>query len=97
VVPPKLNFRTDCGVPPYPQEAQLDRATGQTWLRVSVSQDGRAADIQVVRSSGPTRAHKLMDRALIATVRDTCKFVPGTVDGKVQPLPKDIIYVWTLN
>lgn len=96
VVGPKVDFATDCSVPAYPREAQEEGATGETRLRVSVGPQGQVTDVQVTRSSGPTRAHKLMDRALMATVRDSCHFTPGTVDGKPQALSRDVTYVWKL-
>lgn len=96
VVGPKVNFATDCGVPAYPREALEEGATGETRLRVAVGPQGQVTEVQVTHSSGPTRAHKLMDRALVAAVRDTCHFTPGTVNGKPQALSRDVTYVWKL-
>jgi protein TonB len=96
VVAPKVNFQTDCALPVYPREARLERATGETLLRVAVAADGQVTEVEVLRSSGPSRAHKQMDRALVSTVRQTCKFQPGTVDGRPQPLSREVIFTWKL-
>jgi protein TonB len=96
VVAPRVDFATDCTVPDYPREAQEEGATGETRLRVTVAAQGQVTDVQVTHSAGPTRAHKLMDRALVAAVRQTCHFTPGTVDGKPQSLSRDVTYVWKL-
>ena len=96
VVAPRVDFATDCSVPAYPREAQEEGATGETRLRVTVGAQGQVTDVQVTHSAGPTHAHKLMDRALVAAVRQTCHFTPGTVDGKPQSLSRDVTYVWKL-
>ncbi len=96
VVGPRVDFASDCTVPDYPREAQEEGAIGETRLRVTVGAQGQVTDVQVTHSAGPTRAHKLMDRALVAAVRQTCHFTPGTVDGKPQSLSRDVTYVWKL-
>ena len=52
---------------------------------------------KIAKSSGPSREHKLLDRAAEAAIRDTCKFKPGTVDGKPEPLTTFVEYDWKLQ
>ena len=49
------------------------------------------------RRSGPSREHKLLDRAAEAAIKNTCKFKPGTVDGKPETLTTFVEYDWKLN
>ena len=66
-------------------------------IKVTVGVDGRATATEIAKSSGPSREHKLLDRAAEAAIRDTCKFKPGTVDGKPEPLTTFVEYVWKLQ
>ena len=52
---------------------------------------------RVAKSSGPSREHKLLDRAAEAAIKNTCKFKPGTVDGKPETLTTFVEYDWKLN
>jgi protein TonB len=96
-VPPKFTFATDCEKPAYPPAAARAEATGIVKIRVAVGIDGRVTATQIVRTSGPSREHKLLDRAAEAAIKNTCKFKPGTVDGKPEPLTTDVDYVWKLE
>ena len=95
--PPQVNFANDCTKPAYPPAAARAEATGVVRIKVNVGVDGRATATEVVRSSGPSREHKLLDRAAEAAIRDTCKFKPGTVDGKPEPLTTFVEYAWKLE
>ena len=96
-VAPQVNFANDCTKPAYPPAAARAEATGVVRIKVNVGVDGRATATEVVRSSGPSREHKLLDRAAEAAIRDTCKFKPGTVDGKPEPLTTFVEYAWKLE
>jgi protein TonB len=96
-VAPQVNFNKDCERPDYPAAAARAEATGTTRVKVTVGTDGRATDVEVVGPSGPTREHKLLDRAAAAAIKDTCKFKPGSVDGKPQPLTTFVEYAWRLE
>jgi len=96
-VAPHVNFNTDCTKPPYPPAAARAEATGVVRVKVTVGIDGRVTATEIAKSSGPTREHKLLDRAAEAAIRDTCKFKPGTVDGKPQTLTTTVEYVWKLE
>jgi protein TonB len=96
-VPPQVNFKTDCEIPTYPPAAARAEATGVVRIRVTVGIDGRATATEIVKSSGPSREHKLLDRAAEAAIKNTCKFKPGTVDGKPEPLTTFVEYDWKLQ
>jgi protein TonB len=96
-VAPQVNFATDCEKPSYPPAAARAEATGVVRIKVSVGIDGHATATEVVRSSGPSREHKLLDRAAEGAIKNTCKFKPGTVDGKPEPLTTFVEYAWKLE
>jgi protein TonB len=95
-VAPKVNFNQDCEVPGYPPAAARAQATGEVRIKVTVGTDGRASATEIEKSSGPTREHKLLDRAAETAIRNSCKFTPGTLDGKPEPLTTTVVYVWKL-
>ena len=96
-VAPQVNFNTDCEKPTYPAAAARAEATGVVRIKVMVGTDGRATATEIARSSGATREHKLLDRAAETAVKNTCKFKPGTVDGKPEPLTTYVEYAWRLE
>lgn len=96
-VAPQVNFNTDCTKPSYPPAAARAEATGVVRIKVTVGIDGHATATEIAKSSGPSREHKLLDRAAEAAIRDTCKFKPGTVDGKPEPLTTFVEYDWKLQ
>ena len=65
--------------PEYPVAALRAQATGDTTLHVHVDADDRIIDVHVLRPSGPTREHALMDDAAATSVAQ-CRFAraPGT-------------------
>jgi protein TonB len=96
-VAPQVDFNADCTKPAYPPAAVRAEATGISVIKVTVGVDGRATATEIAKSSGPSREHKLLDRAAEAAIRDTCKFKPGTVDGKPEPLTTFVEYDWKLQ
>jgi len=96
-VAPQVNFNSDCTKPAYPPAAARAEATGVVRIKVTVGVDGKATATEIAKSSGPSREHKLLDRAAEAAIRDTCKFKPGTVDGKPEPLTTFVEYDWKLQ
>ncbi|HEY6512312.1 MAG TPA: energy transducer TonB [Burkholderiaceae bacterium] len=96
-VEPQVDFAKDCTKPAYPSAAARAEATGISVIKVTVGVDGRPTATELAKSSGPSREHKQLDRAAEAAIRDTCKFKPGTVDGKPQPLTISVSYVWKLE
>ena len=96
-VAPQVNFNTDCAKPAYPPAAA--RAEARAWCasRSRWVSMARPPPPRSPRRPGPSREHKLLDRAAEAAIRDTCKFKPGTVDGKPEPLTTFVEYVWKLR
>jgi TonB family protein len=93
-VAPQLNFDKDCERPNYPPAAAFAEVTGVSRFKVTVGIDGRATKTEINRPSGPTREHKLLDRAVEAAIKNSCKFKPGTIDGRPQPLTMYVEYDW---
>jgi len=81
----------------YPPAAQRAEATGTVKVRFTVGVDGRVTSAEVVKSAGPTREHKLLDRVAMAKLGE-CKFVPGS-DENGRPVGGsfDVEYVWKLE
>lgn len=96
-VAPQVNFNTDCEKPAYPPAAARAEAVGVVRIKVTVGTDGRATATEIAKSSGPSREHKLLDRAAEGAIKNTCKFKPGTVDGKPETLTTFVEYDWKLN
>ena len=93
--------RIDAGAaqchPEYPGAAQRAGASGVTRIRFTVDAAGRIAGTQILRSSGSTREHRLMDQAAAAALA-RCPVQVGTDDqGRAVGTTTDVDYVWTLN
>ena len=83
--------------PDYPAAAQRTGATGVTRIRFSVDASGRIAGSQILQSSGPSREHRLMDRAAAEALAQ-CPVQVGTDEtGRPVGTTADVEYVWTLN
>jgi len=63
--------------PPYPLAARLSRREGTVLLEVTVTGQGRVAEVEVLRSSGEAD----LDRAAVAAVR-RWTFHPATAGGR---------------
>jgi len=93
--------RIDAGAaqcrPEYPTAAQRTGATGVTRIRFSVDASGRIAGSQILRSSGSSREHRMMDRAAAEALAQ-CPVQVGTDEmGRPVGTTTDVEYVWTLN
>ena len=76
--------------------ADAGGATGVSRIRFSVAL-GRIVGAQVVQSSGPTREHRMMDKAA-ADALAQCPATAGTDDaGHPVGGTADVDYVWSLN
>lgn len=83
--------------PVYPVAAQRAEATGVSKIRFTVDAQGHIAAAQILQSSGPTREHRLMDKAA-ADALARCPVTPGTDEaGRAVGGTADVDYVWTLN
>lgn len=80
----------------YPAAAARSSATGTTVVRFNVGADGKLAGAEVVRSAGPTREHKMLDRVALSKLSE-CNFKAGTDEnGKSTGGSFNVEYVWKL-
>ena len=95
--PARLNAGAAACRPVYPAAAQRTGATGVSRIRFTVDALGRIASAQILQSSGPTREHRLMDKAA-ADALSQCPVTVGTDEaGRPVGGTADVDYVWTLN
>ena len=81
----------------YPAAAQRAEATGTTKIRFAVGVDGKLASAEIVKSAGPSREHKMLDR-LAQSKLSECSFKPGIDEfGKPAGGVFDVEYVWKLD
>ena len=81
----------------YPAAARRAEATGTTKIRFNVGADGKLANAEVVKSAGPTREHKMLDR-LAQSKLSECSFKAGVDEsGKSVGGIFDVDYVWKLS
>jgi len=81
----------------YPSAAQKAEATGTTKISFTVGADGKLASSQIVRSAGPSREHKMLDRMAMSKLSE-CAFRPGS-DENGRPVGGtfEVEYVWKLD
>lgn len=81
----------------YPAAARRAEATGNTKVRFNVDATGKLAKVEVVKSAGPTREHKMLDRVAVAKLSE-CRFTAGVDEnGKPMGASFDVDYVWKLE
>lgn len=82
----------------YPAAARRSEATGTTKVRFNVGPDGKlSGPPEVVRSAGPTREHKMLDRVAVAKLGE-CSFTAGRDEtGKPMGGSFEVDYVWKLE
>lgn len=76
----------------YPKGALITEEEGATTVQAVVNPSGSVDSVKLASSSGS----KSLDKATVETVK-TCKFKPGTVDGKVATTTVTVVYVWKLS
>jgi protein TonB len=79
--------------PEYPLQSRQLGEQGSVILQVLVGTDGGVLDTKLVQSSGYDR----LDQAALREIKSVYRFVPGTVDGKPQPMWYTIKYNWKLR
>jgi protein TonB len=89
---PKLDARRS-QEPEYPLASRRLGEQGSVVLEVLVDVDGRVSEARLVQSSGFER----LDQAALAGVKNNYRFVPGTVDGKPQPMWYTFKFNWKLR
>jgi protein TonB len=79
--------------PEYPPQSRRLGEQGSLVLQVLVDASGRVTDAKLVQSSGSDR----LDQAALRGVKANYRFVPGTVDGKPQPMWFTFKFTWKLQ
>ncbi|HEY9029404.1 MAG TPA: TonB family protein [Burkholderiaceae bacterium] len=83
--------------PEYPAAAARAGTTGVSRIRFTVDAGGKVSAAQILASSGPTREHRMLDKAAAEALAQ-CPIVVGTDDmGRPVGTTVDVDYVWTLN
>jgi protein TonB len=83
--------------PAYPAIAARAGATGLSRIRFTVDALGKVIRADTLQSAGPTREHRLLDRAA-ADALQSCPITPGTDEnGKPVGATVDVEYRWTLD
>jgi len=68
-----------------------------TMIRFAIGPDGKMTTSQVVRSSGPSREHKMLDRVALSKLSG-CTFTAGIDEnGRAMGASFDVAYVWKLE
>jgi periplasmic protein TonB len=81
----------------YPVAAKRAEATGTTRIRFSVGAAGTMTGAEVVRSAGPSREHKLMDRTALSKLSE-CQFKAGLDEnGRPAGGAFEVEYLWKLE
>jgi len=83
--------------PVYPAAAQRAGTTGVSRIRFTVDALGRIASAQILQSSGPTREHRLMDKAAADALAQCPVTVGADESGRPVGGTADVDYVWNLN
>ncbi|MEK8051300.1 TonB family protein [Ideonella sp. DXS22W] len=83
----------------YPAAALRAEASGTTRLRLTVDPSGVVSKADVINSAGPTREHRLLDRAAVSQMASgTCKGVAATDEaGKPIGSTIDVDVVWRIQ
>lgn len=82
----------------YPPAAVRAEATGTSRIQVNVDATGRITSVDVLRSAGPTREHKMLDRLVVSKIMSTCKASPARdEEGKPVAGSIQVEYVWKLD
>lgn len=82
----------------YPGPARRSEATGTSTIRFNVGPDGKlAGPPEVVKSAGPTREHKMLDRVAVTKLGE-CTFRAGLDEnGRPAGGTFTVEYVWKLD
>jgi periplasmic protein TonB len=81
----------------YPSAAVKAEAIGTTRIRFTVGANGKLVNSEVVKSAGPTREHRLLDRVTLTKLSE-CSFKAGVDEnGKAVGGTFEVEYVWKLD
>jgi protein TonB len=83
--------------PEYPPAAVRVGATGISKIRFTVDPSGKVSGAQILNASGPTREHRMLDKAAAEALAQ-CPITVGTDDmGRAVGTTVDVEYVWRLD
>ena len=91
-VAPVIDAARACRKPDYPSISIRLGEEGPVDLEFLVDLDGRVTESRIANSSG----HNRLDEAARNTLA-TCRFTPGTVDGKPEKGWAHLRYIWKLD
>jgi protein TonB len=81
----------------YPAAALRAEAVGTSKIRFTIGPDSKLVGADVVKSAGPSREHKMLDRLAVSKLSE-CTFKAGTdADGKPVGASFDVEYVWKIE
>jgi protein TonB len=83
--------------PEYPAAALKAEVQGTTTIRFTIDANGKVASADIVKSSGPSREHRVLDRTAVQSLSG-CSFRAGR-DASGQPITAatTVEYVWKLE
>lgn len=93
--PPMMDPRR-CEKPEYPDIARRAGAQGRTRLAFFVNAVGRFTKVHIVRSSGDTPAHKLLDFQAVAAL-SSCRWEPARKNNERYADWGFVEFVWRLE
>jgi TonB family protein len=93
--PPMIDARR-CKSPEYPDTARRAGAEGRTRLAFFVNDVGRFTKVHIVRSSGDTPAHKLLDFHAVAALSG-CRWEPARKNNERYADWGFVEFVWRLK
>ncbi len=83
--------------PDYPPAALKAEATGTTAIKFTIDAAGKVVSADVVKASGASREHRLLDRAAVTSLSG-CTFKPGRdSNGQAVGAATTVEYVWKLE
>ena len=87
---------TNCR-PVFPEAAVRSRAHGVTSLAFHVDAAGKVTQVDILKRSGPTREHRLLDEAAAYGLAG-CSFTPDKdADGKPIATVRKTTYAWRIE
>ncbi len=82
--------------PEYPGAALRASATGVSKIRFTIDAAGQVAAAQILDASGPSREHRMLDKAAAAALAQ-CPITVGTDEtGRAIGTTVDVEYVWSM-
>jgi protein TonB len=86
-----------CAPPAMPMRAAEARAQGTSHLRFHVDETGKVTSAEIIRSSGQTSAHRLLDNAAMKALAQ-CPVQPARdANGRPVASDVDVSYTWKLE